>query len=154
MQNIHDIIGEAGVSKRSPFIEEGTCPVVWIESVKIEDTRKGSMFFVELDVFEGSENNPTGTSPAMRVKLSIDAGPGNARGAVAEIMGVDPEEVNGDILREVCGEENPLRGTLCKMKSYNIEKRDGNPFTLTNFERLSDTWQDQAKELREQAGFN
>ena len=159
MSDPFDQIGNAEVWDQSAYIEPGVYPVVWIERMLMNDTRKGKMFIVELHVIEGApsnspEANKAGTECAYFANMAKDSGPSNARRVLAQCAGIDAKSVDRDGAKLAVSDANPYRGTLVAMRAHLTKTKAGNPFTVVNFERLPDNVQAQAVALHEAAGWS
>jgi hypothetical protein len=148
-----DQVGTAQVYEKSPFIVPGTCPVVWVEALKMVNGQNGETFIAELHVVQGNEGNPDGTECAWFAPSRFKSSPAAVRKNLAGIAGCEPEAVDAEGAKAAVSAANPFRGTLVKMKAWTTKTKAGNDFTLVEFERLPDEMQAKAAELHSAAGF-
>lgn len=148
-------IAEADVTERSVYFEEGVYPVLYLDVMKMVNSRKGDTFFVaEFDILESNvSSRPSGSRAVWMANFRHDATPGNVKDFIAKLNGVEPEEITAESVKLACSEKNPCSGRLIRLEAVQTDTKSGGKFTRHNWRTLPEEVQEQAKELREQAGF-
>lgn len=154
--DIHDMIGSAQTSEGGVYPLAGVYPVLYLDTCKMIDSRKGDkLFCAEFDIIESNvEERPAGSRMSWMANLTKhDAAPGNARAFLAAAAGIKVENVDSEGSRAAVSSQNPLHGRLMRLDASNTKTRAGGDFTLCRFSALPEEMQEQASKLRAQAGF-
>lgn len=136
---------EVGQSRCYFLPGEYLCQVRW---VLFKNGRNGKFYIVECNIVEsGNPERPAGTSASWLQKMDGNASEvalGSIKGFLAACMGVDPN--NKDAVREVftdaqgqdvsaavaemsIADENPMAGTVVRLRATQGETKQGKPFT-------------------------
>ncbi len=153
--SVFDRVASAEGQEGSVFIVPGVYPVLGIDVLKMIRSRKGDdLFIAELEIIESDvPERPQGSRMAWMANFRHDPTPSAVKTFLARVMGVPPEEVDAAGSRLAVGEQQPCRGRLIRLEATQIETKSGNPFTKCTWRELPDNLQEQAKELRSNAGF-
>jgi hypothetical protein len=148
-------IANSEVTERSVYFEEGVYPVLYLDVMKMVNSRKGDTFFVaEFDILESNvSSRPSGSRATWMANFRHDATPGNVKDFIAKLNGVEPEEVTAESVKMACSETNPCSGKLIRLEAVNVETKSGGNFTRHNWRPIPEELQQKAAELREHAGF-
>lgn len=156
MSDVHDMIGSAKVTEGGVYPLAGVYPILYLDAVKMVDSRKGDrLFCAEFDIIRSEvDERPAGSRMSWMANLTKhDAAPGNARAFLAAAAGIDPENVDAEGSRAAVSPQNPLHGRLVRLDASQTKTRAGGDFTLCRFSALPDELQARAEALREDAGF-
>lgn len=157
MTDVHAAIGSAEVFESGVYLEPGNYPILWIEALKMVRNNDGhDVFIAEFHIIDSEvDARPKGTEVGWGANLTKHkSAPGNVRGFLANVTGIEITDVDADGSRAATSSDNPLRGTLVRCGASNTKTRSGGDFTVCKFERLSDEIQAKAEELHRNAGFS
>jgi hypothetical protein len=148
-------IGQAEVSVQGVYAAPGVYPVLYLDNMKMIESRKHDILFVaEFDILKSEvPSRPAGSRISYIVNFRHDAGPGNVKEFIATLMDVSPQEVDENTARIACSEKNPCRGRLIRLEAILTTTRTGNDFTIHRWTVIQEEIQTQAEKLRESAGF-
>ena len=135
----------------------GVYPVLDIKLVKVETTWEDhEVFVVEFDILESEvEERAAGTEMSWVCNLTKHkSAPGNAKRFLQDATGINFDEMSEEEAEKeidrLCGEDNPLCGTLVRLEAVNKKtKEKKQDFTVCTFTRLPDEAQELRNELRE-----
>ncbi len=148
---------------KAPFLEVSQHAYgIKVSGVKYVEARKEDFWIVEGVIKFGrskegySDIDPDkrfrrlgpGDAFAWLVKLSNDAGPGDAKNFVAVASGEEFEDVDEDMLKGACAKDSPIRGTYLSARVTEVETKAGGIFTAVDWELIGDaddfeTWKDE-----------
>jgi len=148
-------IEQSDPSQGGIYPEAGLYPCLYVQALKMIRSRKGEdLFIAEFDIIESMvQLRPKGTKMSWAVNFRHDASPGNVKSFLAALMGVDPGAVDAEGSRHAVSENNPCRGRLIRLEAVQVKTKAGNDFTRCNWTALPDEIQQQAEQLRADAGF-
>lgn len=126
--------------KEGRVSEGGTYPLpgaylTEVMKCKTGKTRAGVDFFVvELYIHE-SNNDARRVGTLMDYYIGMDKEPslGNVKAFVMAAANCPEEEVNGDAIRLIVSDANPLKGTKLRLSATNIKTKAGRDFTKCKF---------------------
>ncbi len=150
-----DQIAGSEARQTGVYAVEGVYPVLYVDCLKMIKSRKGDQIFIaEFDIVDSEvDERPPGTRMSWAANFRHDATPGNVKGFLAVLMGVDADDVDAASAKLAVSESNPCRGRLIRLEAVMIETKAGKPFTLHNWRTIPQEMQAQANELRANAGF-
>jgi hypothetical protein len=150
-------IGDADGSNQGIYPEPGLYPCLYVDVLKVIQSRKGDdLFIAEFDILQSDVNiRPPGTRMSWMANLTRhEAAPGNVKTFLATLMDVPLEEVDAESSKYACSPDNPCHGRLIRLEASIIKtKEKKTDFTLCKWFTLPNDVQAQAEELRKQAGF-
>ena len=123
-------VGNARSSKGGVYFLPGNY-LTRIEKVSQGTSRNNIDFLVvEAEILESDnpERKP-GTVCSWLLMADKDAFLGNVNHFASAAFGIDESEVDEAGCEMMCGEENPVRGTLLRVQATNIKTRAGKDFT-------------------------
>lgn len=146
-------LGDARVGK-ALYFEPGNY-IVKILKVLFKANRKGmDRFIVECEVLESDNSNrPVGCHPSQVIAMEQDAALGNIKaflGCMLEIKDVDTyvpedgqsvEEFWDEMAEQAVDGENPLGGTIARLRCVNKVTQAGNDFTLHLWEEVLEEYE-------------
>lgn len=155
-----EAVANATVNERTSYFDPGVYPLLYLDCLKMITSRKGdALFIAEFDILESNvSTRPKGTRGAWTPNFRHEPTAGNVRGFMAILMNVPPEEVTADSLKFACSEKNPAHGRLIRLEATLLtQDKDGNPrakpFTRHDWRAIGEDKQQQAAQLRQEAGF-
>lgn len=151
-----DRVGSAETSERSNYPLPGVYPMLYCDQLKMVTSRLSgdSIFVAEFDILESDvQARPKGTSLSWLCNLRHLPSPGNVREFLAVLNGVMVDEVDAEGARFACSKENPSHGRLIRLEATEVETKKGNPFTRCKWIPIPDEVQNNAKQLRIDAGY-
>jgi len=146
--DVASLIANAKSSFNSKYFSPGDYIAV-LSDVKVGSNRTGRPFIVLECEIEQSNNNehPVGSNATQIYMMDTDAGPGNAKAAIRDILGVNDAALSsekGSAAIAQCLEpeaetgKSPIAGTRVRVNAVNRITKAGNDFTLATFRRAAD----------------
>jgi hypothetical protein len=149
-------IGSSDPSESGVYPEAGVYPLLFVDSLKMIQSRKGDdLFIAEFDIVQSEvDTRRPGTRMSWVANLSKhDAAPGNVKLFLATLMDVPLDQVDSDGAKFACSTDNPCRGRLIRLEASTIKTKAGGDFTRCSWRSVSKEVQAQSEELRQKAGF-
>jgi len=149
-------VGNAEGREGGVYPEPGLYPILYVDTLKMIRSRKNDdLFIAEFDIVASEvDARPVGTRMSWVANLTKhDAAPGNVKTFLAKLMNVPDQEVDANGAKFACSDENPCHGRLVRLEASIIQTKSGGDFTLCKWFTLDKEMQDQADEIRKQAGF-
>ena len=120
-----------------------------IRDVQCRDNRQGRpMVVFETEIQQSSSpDHPVGSGATQIYMQDTDAGPGNTKAAIRDILGVtdaqlDDEAGKAAIIKCLSPDDetgkSPLAGTVVRVNAINRVTKQGGDFTLVTFRRAED----------------
>ena len=110
--------------------------VLQVDAVKVVESRgKGDMFISEFTVLssKGEGANPEGSRVSTIIPLRLDMALPNIKAFVAALTGEDLKAVTEKMVDTLVSAKNPAKGTVVRADAFEIQKKDGSPFTKVAF---------------------
>jgi len=121
-----------------------------IRDVIAKDTRNGRPIVVietEIRATNNPTEHPIGSLATQAYMQDTNAGPGNTKTAIRDILGVTDEQLEGEAGQEVIIRclspdpdtgKSPLAGVTVRVTAINRPTTKGQPFTLTTFRKAAE----------------
>lgn len=155
-----DKIANAEATERSSYFEPGVYPILMLDVMKTTNSRQGDLLFIaEFNIIKSDvPSRAPGSRAVWIANFRHDPTAGNVKQFMASLMLVSPDEIDADSAKFMCSESNPARGRLIRLEAVELTTdKNGNPrskpFTRHDWRPVPQEIQEQAKELRVQAGF-
>lgn len=134
-------VENAKTSEKLPYFEPGRY-LLQVEQIKVFDSRsKGPMFVAEYTILEneGEGSNEKSSRAAHLIKLrGNDSALGNVKGLVGALTGEGPGKVTQAMCDKLVAPDNPAKGAKVKAFVYVTKTREGNDFTMIQYEPTSE----------------
>ena len=121
--------------------------IVLVQKVFLQESRKREVLFIAECLIQASSNpeRREGQRCSWVVKMSQDAAMGNIKRFLAACCGIEPsmeavvnEEITEELAEVAVSDGNPLAGTIVGLQATNIKTREGNDFTLHEWQPVSE----------------
>lgn len=146
-------VAEAETSEGGVYWEPGKY-LVEIDIVKIHEGRNGDFFIVEAYNLESSNSDrPVGDRCSWVLNVNSDPAPGNIRGFLAAVLGVNVKEIGEDEFEDSVADDNPLNRELVRLEVAIVPTKRGGEFSKHRWIAVDDATKKKAKELRKAAGL-
>lgn len=118
-----------------------------INKLRLDKSRKDQVFLaVEMTVIHcfderiadqppGRRGHISGESVTHMMMKKHDSFLGNVKAMLVAILGIPADQITEAEAAMVCGDSQPLTGTVVEVNCRNITTRAGNPFTSANYAR-------------------
>ncbi len=130
-------IGNATAIEKTPWIQPGIYPLLYVTALKMIQNRKGiPMFIAEVDIIQSEvADRPQGSKMSWVVNLQNDAGPGDVKGFLAALWDLPQEEITAESAQAALAENQPCAGRLVRLEASSVEMKTfdekGNPRLFT-----------------------
>ncbi|MCP4217196.1 MAG: hypothetical protein GY765_21305 [bacterium] len=142
-------IGNATAIQKTPWIQPGIYPLLYVTELKMIQNRKGvPMFIAEVDIIQSEvADRPQGSKMSWVVNLQNDAGPGDVKGFLAALWDLPQEEITAESAQAALAENQPCAGRLIRLEASSVEMKtfdeNGKPRLFTRC-----GWRPVAEELQ------
>ncbi len=159
LYNPFDAIADAVAIEKTPWIQPGIYPLLYVTALKMIENRKGiPMFIAEVDIIqsEGVVDRQAGTKMSWVVNMTNDAGPGDVKGFLAALWGLPQEEITAEGAKAALDDNQPCAGRLIRLEASSVEMKTfdekGNPrlFTRCRWRPVAEEHQANAQEWHDQ----
>lgn len=156
--DLYSGIDNVQTSERDANIVQGVYPLLYVDTIKVfKSQRSGSNIFVaSFDIIESDvANRPKGTSMSLVMNYSKhpEVKMRNIKEFLVALNDCSDEDIDSTAFRLICSDKNPCHGKLIRLEAVEDESKTGARYMRYTWRTIDKNRQEQAEELRKQAGF-